>query len=36
MPIRLETDFPAKKILETEDIFAINNSRAEKQDITLD
>lgn len=33
MPIRLETDFPAKKILETEDIFAINNSRAEKQDI---
>ncbi|MDT2754785.1 homoserine O-succinyltransferase [Enterococcus pseudoavium] len=33
MPIRLEPDFPAKSVLEAEDIFAIDNSRAEQQDI---
>ena len=33
MPIRLEPDFPAKSVLESEDIFAIDNSRAEQQDI---
>lgn len=33
MPIRLEPDFPAKSVLESEDIFAIDNSRAEHQDI---
>ncbi|EOH86569.1 homoserine O-succinyltransferase [Enterococcus pallens] len=33
MPIRLEPDFPAKKVLENEDIFAIDNLRANQQDI---
>lgn len=33
MPIRLEPDFPAKTILESEDIFAIDTSRAKHQDI---
>ncbi|MGX7124942.1 homoserine O-succinyltransferase [Enterococcus viikkiensis] len=33
MPIRLDADFPAKSVLETEDIFAIDNTRAEHQDI---
>lgn len=33
MPIRLEPDFPAKRILENEDIFAIDNLRANQQDI---
>lgn len=33
MPIHLDADFPAKSVLETEDIFAIDNTRAEHQDI---
>ncbi|MFV0557732.1 MAG: homoserine O-succinyltransferase [Enterococcus sp.] len=33
MPIRLDEDFPAKAILEQEDIFAIDNKRAIHQDI---
>lgn len=33
MPIRLEPDFPATKVLESEDIFAIDNVRANQQDI---
>ncbi|GCF93463.1 homoserine O-succinyltransferase [Enterococcus florum] len=33
MPIRLHEDFPAKSVLEKEDIFAIDNHRAEHQDI---
>lgn len=33
MPIRLKPDFPATSVLESEDIFAIDNSRAEHQDI---
>lgn len=33
MPIKLIDDFPARAILEKEDIFAINNQRADSQDI---
>lgn len=33
MPIKLLDDFPAKQVLEKEDIFAIDNHRAEHQDI---
>ncbi|MGY3749763.1 homoserine O-succinyltransferase [Vagococcus acidifermentans] len=33
MPIKLMNDFPAKEILEREDIFAIDNQRASTQDI---
>ena len=33
MPIRLAADFPAKAVLESEDIFAIADSRAKHQDI---
>lgn len=33
MPIKLLDDFPAKQVLEAEDIFAIDNNRAEHQDI---
>ncbi|MDO4241855.1 MAG: homoserine O-succinyltransferase [Microbacteriaceae bacterium] len=33
MPITLQDDFPAKDILQKEDIFAINNERARSQDI---
>lgn len=33
MPIKLMDDFPAKHVLEQEDIFAIDNQRAEHQDI---
>ncbi|KAF1305537.1 homoserine O-succinyltransferase [Enterococcus saccharolyticus] len=33
MPIKLPTDFPAKSVLETEDIFAIEEKRAKQQDI---
>ena len=30
MPIRLETDFPAKSVLESEDIFAIIHVRSNR------
>ncbi|MGX7198092.1 homoserine O-succinyltransferase [Enterococcus olivae] len=33
MPIKLPQDFPAKSVLETEDIFAIEEKRARHQDI---
>ncbi|MDH6365109.1 homoserine O-succinyltransferase [Enterococcus sp. PF1-24] len=33
MPIKLLEDFPAKKVIEAENIFAIDNQRAEQQDI---
>lgn len=33
MPIKLQQDFPATRILNEEDIFAIDNLRANKQDI---
>lgn len=33
MPIKLPNDFPAKSILEKEDIFAIEEKRAKQQDI---
>lgn len=33
MPIKLPQDFPAKSVLEKEDIFAIEDQRAQQQDI---
>ena len=33
MPIKLPNDFPAKSVLEPEDIFAIEERRAAQQDI---